>query len=221
MTVEMRGEGQSVDRRFETGGDVTGRRKQWEVRRVECARADGGSSSRLERGTAMARGWGIGIRSSGEVNRREASRRGRTGCCRRGWDRSLRANQRGEAVSRRSRSTAAEPAAHSAFPAQSEEKEAADCVTQRPGDEGRKPAARKKKKKKKQSSKTVGSRDPIARDQGRREATVDGRNEGLWWVTGAEKTEVEEEKEAAQPRSRRCVGLRLGCWGCWLCRGRW
>lgn len=115
MTVEMRGEGQSVDRRFETGGDVTGRRKRWEVRRVECARADGGSSSRLERGTAMARGWGIGIRSSGEVNRREASRRGRTGCCRRGWDRSLRANQRGEAVSRRSRSTAAEPAAHSAF----------------------------------------------------------------------------------------------------------
>lgn len=139
MTVEMRGEGQSVDRRFETGGDVTGRRKRWEVRRVECARTDGGSSSRLERGTAMARGWGIGIRSSGEVNRREASRRGRTGCCRRGWDRSLRANQRGEAVSRRSRSTAAEPAAHSAFPAQSEEKEAADCVTQRaPGRRGQK-----------------------------------------------------------------------------------
>lgn len=220
MTVEMRGEGQSVDRRFETGGDVTGRRKRWEVRRLECARGWTGVARRDSRAEQRWReDGGIGIRSSGrgKQTRSFAPRSHGLLQARPGWG-VLRANQRGEAVSRRSRSTAAEPAAHSAFSAQSEEKKRR-WIASRSARATRARLAKKRRRRNRQKLPVRETQLLETKGEEEKRRSKRGTVVGDW----RRKKSRGRRRKGSCPRSRRCVGLRLGCWGCWLwlCRGRW
>lgn len=196
MTVEMRGEGQSVDRRFETGGDVTGRRKRWEVRRLECARGWTGVARRDSRAEQRWReDGGIGMRSSGrgKQTRSFAPRSHGLLQARPGWE--FCARTREVKLFRAGRGAQQQSRRRTQLSRRKVKRRRGGGL--RHAAPGRRGHSSQKKEEDAIVKNCRFERPNCSRPREKKRS--DGRNEGLWWVTGAgKKAEADEGKEAAQ-----------------------
>lgn len=159
------------------------------------ARVDGGSSSRLERNSDGARMGGSGFAVRGEVNRREASRRGRTGYCRRGRIGEFCARTREVKLFRAGRGAQQQSRRRTQLSRRKVKRRRGGGL--RHAAPGRRGHGSQKKEEDAIVKNCRFERPNCSRPREKKRS--DGRNEGLWWVTGAgKKTEVDEGKEAAQ-----------------------